>query len=146
MEAGEANKATEQYAEYLAAVDNLAAARQRLLEARSSALWAALYPDPSLVASPPDAIALGLAKPVAEALPGYRAQLQPAKLWQLLRTDADLLCSALTNEQRTQLGHKDPPKVVWADSPEAKEQERREKQEALEAYKREWGHYPRQYV
>lgn len=143
----EANKQTEtEHAAYLSLLDNLSAARERLHDARSSALWAALYPDPSMVATMPTAIALGLAKPVGEALPGYRAQLQPERLWQLLRTDADLLRSALTTEQRTQLGHTDPPLSVWAGTPEANEQERREKQERIEAYRRNTGHDPPHYI
>ena len=63
----EANKETEkEHADYLAALDNLIAARERLHDARSSALWAALYPAPSMVATMPAAIALGLARPVAK--------------------------------------------------------------------------------
>ncbi len=64
---------------------------------------------------------------------------------ELLRRDAELLTTTLSPEQAKLLGGDAKPTdgaAVWAGSPEAQEQARRERQEAIEAYTREWGRPP----
>ncbi len=62
----------------------------------------------------------------------------------LLRKDAELLATAMTVEQRKLIEGDTKPKdgAVWAGSAEAREQSRRERQAAIEAYTREWGRPP----
>jgi hypothetical protein len=124
------------------AIEAVERERTALAEAREVAVWARLFPDES-------------AGPHAEVQHWLRRALQPLGL--TAEVDADRVISALVAdaawlrdavgpEQRTALGGEQQfdlrHKAGWADDEQTREAERRERLEALEAYKREWGHYP----
>ncbi len=126
-------------------VDQLQAARAELVTRRSVALWARLFPDPVTAHQPQfPLLATGLAKPVQAAL-GQPLRLEADRVLGLLREDAKHLRDAITAQQRAVLDGRDPNRpdgAGWADTDEGREAARAEKREQLEAYKREWGHYP----
>jgi hypothetical protein len=147
-----ADKATDQAAERcLRLIDELEEARKELYENRCSALWASLYPSEHLLSLPPEYIAGGLRKPIAEAIPSYGGSLLTIEnVTKMLRSDVAIIRDVRTrNQHAALLGDRpeelEPGATVWAGTPEANEQARKEKREALERYRREWGHYPREY-
>lgn len=131
----------------LGLIAELEATRAELVIRRSVQLWTSLYPDPTAAHTPQFAMLVGgLARPTRAAI-GVETQIEVGRLLDLLRTDADWLRSAITAQQRAVLDGRDPNRpdpdgAGWADTPEGREGDRAEKREQLEAYKREWGHYP----
>ncbi|HXH89379.1 MAG TPA: hypothetical protein VNI55_12330 [Gaiellaceae bacterium] len=145
----EAEKATrEAHVRYSALIAELEAAREELRDSRQSVLWAALHPSETLNASFPTHIALGRAKPVEAALPGYRSQIALQSLIGLLKADADLLAEAISTEQLEALGRKSDASVtaVWAGSDEDRDRERSEKERRIADYAREWGFRPPEFT
>ncbi len=136
----------EAHARLIALLGELERARQDLADARQAALWAALFPDVTASASPNYAIlALGLRRPVEQAL-GIPTQLQTERVLMALRADADALRTAATPAQRTQLEGAKPSThrdvAVWADSDEARQAERQEKQAAIQRHREMFGTWP----
>ena len=120
--------------QYIGLIAALEACRGDLLAAREAALWARLYPSASAMREPPQALALGLRKPAMEAF-GHPLRLEPARLWDLLRRDAELIPNAIADEQKRELDGPDPhdPRsAVWAESAEGQERDRAERQAAIE--------------
>ena len=119
---------------YSGLLAQLEACREDLLAARSTSLWARLFPAQSAAHEVPTALALGLAKPVVEAF-GHSLRVEPARLWNLLRIDAELIPTATSAEQKLELDGPDPhdPRsATWAGSAEAVERERADRAAALE--------------
>ncbi|MDP9347245.1 MAG: hypothetical protein M3P44_16335 [Actinomycetota bacterium] len=127
----------------LALIEGLAAAREDLAELRDAAVWAATFPAEA-ASRPPmrSLIAGGLQRPLKAA--GIPGQTQTDVILTLLREDADWLASSCSVEQRELISGQATTTngATWGGSAEAVAQERAEKREALEAYKREWGSYP----
>jgi hypothetical protein len=64
----------------------------------------------------------------------------PERFYEFAVADAEVQASAITSEQAAELGLKDDDTAaVWANTDEGRQAERREKREALERYRREWG-------
>jgi hypothetical protein len=109
-------------------------------------LWASLFPGELANQAPGDtaAIAANLRKPVEAALQ-LKTRLSAAGVFRVLRDDAEILADAMTRDQALELGaadpHRDAP-AIWRDTPEGQEALRKERQEARERFKREWGRDP----
>lgn len=133
------------YQHMVALVDELQGAREELVTRRSVQLWTSLYPDPTAAHQPQFAMLVGgLAKPTRAAI-GVETRIDASRLLDLLRADAEHLRDAITAQQRAVLDGRDPNRpdgAGWAETPEGAAADRAEKREKLEAYKREWGHYP----
>jgi hypothetical protein len=138
---------TEAHARLHRLLDQLAAARDELVEHRHDAVWAALYPDGAAGVESPmhHILAGGLRRPIEQAL-GVTTQLQAGRVIDALKADADWLKDAATPEQRALLEGRNPKRpnsdATWAGTPEAIEQERAEKQAALARYREMWGRDP----
>lgn len=131
----------------VALVDELQAARANLVDLRSSAVWASLYPAPEAGQAPPvQQVHGGQARPVAQAL-GVAVAVQAERVFALLREDAQWLKDAMTPEQKAALLGRDPnpADAVWNDTPEGAEFERNEQQAKRDAYKALWGNEPGEY-
>jgi hypothetical protein len=93
----------------------------------------------------PDVAALtaNLRKPVESVLQ-LKTRLPADGVFRVLRSDADILASAMTRDQALALGAADPQQdaATWRDTPEGQEQLRKERREQLEKYERVWGRYP----
>ena len=65
-------------------------------------------------------------------------------IFRALRSDAEILASVMTREQALKLGAVDPQPdaAIWQGTPEREEQMRKEREEARERYRREWGGNP----
>jgi hypothetical protein len=119
---------------YVGLVDALEDCREELLATRATSLWAQLYPSQAAVHEPPRALALGLRRPAVEAF-GQPLRLEPAQVWKLLRTDAEMLPAAVADSQLQELNGpdpQDPRSAVWAESAEGVERDRAERQAAIE--------------
>ncbi len=141
----EADKATtEARTRYDEAIEAAEKARGDLIDCRTAALWAALYPG-ELANQTPDvsAIAANLRKPVESALQ-VKNRLPADGVFRVLRSDAEILASAMTRDQALELGAADPSQdaAIWHGTPEHEEAMRKERQEARARYAREWGRYP----
>lgn len=127
-------------------VNELEQARNTLVELRSAEVWAALFPDAAAAGSPQTGlIARGLAEPMKALGLNPPLQIPAERVIELLRRDADVLLTAATPEQRAAIDGGTPDRAngaVWANSPAAVEQHRRERHQALERYRKEWGHDP----
>jgi hypothetical protein len=144
----DADRATaEAHTRLHALLDQVAQARDELLERRHDALWAALYPDANAGVEAPhhNVLTGGLRRPVEQTL-GVTIQLQASRVIDALKADADWLLHAATPEQRTLLEGRDPNRrsgdATWAGTPEAIAQDRAEKQQALAHYREMWGRDP----
>ena len=89
------------------------------------------------------AVAANLQRPVESVLQ-LKTRLAAEGVFRVLRSDADILATAMTREQALALGAADPQQdaAIWQGTPEHQEQMRKERQEARERYRREWGRYP----
>jgi hypothetical protein len=133
---------------YLALIDQLADARSELAELRQAALWASTFPSEEATRNPAtQAIAGGLKKPAEKA--GLSQVVDASRILELLQDDARWLRDAATAQQRAAMLGRDPRKhaggAVWAGTPEAIEQSRRDKEAEREQYKKVWGHEPAQW-
>ena len=143
----DADKATKDAHErVLALVDELEAARGALVELRTTATWAALYPGELASRGPRETlIVAGLAKPVRDCL-GVDMAFELERVLRLLRADADFWRTAATPEQRQALeGRSDTDRAsgaAWTGTAEAVELERAEKKAARERYAGLWGEPP----
>ena len=130
---------------YLELIDELAQQRVEVFENRLATLWIALYPREELATEPPSLIAGGVPARIQAAV-GHNLQVAADRIWALLRADADYLVEAQTVAQHAALlgddPRRDPNGATWVATPEGQEQEREDRQAALERYKREWGRYP----
>jgi hypothetical protein len=126
-------------------IEELARTREGLCELRQSALWAGTFPDPAASQTPQhELLAGGLRKPVENTI-GITSQVNVARLWDVLRADADLLKDAATPAQRAVMEGSDgakPGGTTWFDTPEGENQRKRDRQAQREAYVREWGQLP----
>jgi hypothetical protein len=116
----EADAQTEEArARYLALVDQLASARDELRAARRAAIWSRLYPRAEAGAEPPDSLA-GARKRALTPM-GVTAAVQPERVWQALRADAEWLATeGVTTEQAAAIANRDvrlPPGTTWSDDP-----------------------------
>ncbi len=133
---------------YLERIHGLAQDRAELRACASTVIWARLFPHDSLVSEPPLAqLVGGQLAAVRAAVPGINLAPTIEQLTALLEADAELVAGAVTREQAAALQGIDSRTLAasgasWAGTEEGKERERLEKKEALEAYRREWGHYP----
>ena len=129
----------------LAAIELVERERTALAEAREAAVWARLYPDESTGRMPRFNTFAGALRRVLQPL-GMTAQVDASRVFEALRGDADWLRDVVGSEQRSALDGEQPldlrREAGWANDEQTREYERREKREALEAYKRTWGQYP----
>lgn len=141
----EANKATtEARTRYQEALEAAEKARSDLVECRTAALWAALYPGEHATQLPDvAAIVANLRKPVESVLQ-LKNRLPAEGVFPVLRSDAEILASVMTNDQARKLGAADPRQdaAIWHGTPEHEEQMKKERQEARDRYRREWGQEP----
>ena len=141
----EADKATlKAQARYEEAIEEAERARGDLVDLRAAALWASLFPS-ELASQQADvgAVAANLRKPVESVLQ-LKTRLPADGVFRVLRSDAEILANAMTHDQALELGAANPQQnaALWVGTPEHQEQMRKERREALERFKREWGHYP----
>ncbi len=142
----DADKATQKARErYTRALEDAEEARAELVDCRAAALWAAFYPSELANQAPGDtaAVALNLRRPIEAALQ-LTSRLAAAGVFRVLQSDAEVLAEAMTRDQALELGAADPHEgaAIWTNTPDGQEELRKERQEALERYRREWGHYP----
>jgi hypothetical protein len=127
------------------AIEAVERERTALAEAREVAVWARLFPDESAGRMPRFNTFAGGLRRALQPL-GLTAEVDADRVISALVADAAWLRDAVGPEQRTALGGEQQfdlrHKAGWADDEQTREAERRERLEALEAYKREWGHYP----
>ena len=138
----DADKATaEARARYERALEEAEQARAELVAAREASLWASFFPG-ELQTQQPDmaAIATNLRKPVEAALQ-VTTRLGAEGVFAVLRSDAEILATAMTREQALELGVARPDEssvakwetgrpdyvgpnfpAAWAGTPEEKEQ------------------------
>jgi hypothetical protein len=138
----DADKATaDAHARYVAALEAAERARTDLIDCRSSALWASLYPG-ELADQLPDvaAVAANLRKPVESVLQ-LKTRLPAEGVFRVLRSDAEVLAEAMTREQAVELGAADAQEgaAIWRDAPEGREQAKKEREEALARSRAMWG-------
>jgi hypothetical protein len=130
---------------YVKAIEEAEQARGELVDSRAATLWAAFYPGELANQSPGDtsALALNLRRPVEGAFADHEPDHRHG-VFRVLRTDANLLAEAMTQNQALELGAADPQEnaAVWTGTPEGQEALRKERQEARERYRREWGTEP----
>ena len=107
-------------------------------------MWASLFPG-ELASQQPDvlAVAANLRKPLESALQ-LKTRLSADGVFRVLRSDAEILATAMTHDQALELGAANPQQTAatWTNTPEGQEQLRQERREALERFKRKWGRYP----
>jgi hypothetical protein len=142
----DADKATQAARErYKQAVAVLRGAREELIAMREAAVWAALYPREEVTHSlPTTALMAGLRNPSRHHL-GVDFQLSAQQVFGALEADADILSTLAAPGQAEALGRPDPKKALWGNSDEARERDKQEKQQAIDAYTREWGVPPPEY-
>lgn len=150
----DADKATgEAHERVLQLVAELEQARADLVELRTTAVFAALFPSEFAGRGPnPSLLAGGLAKPVKETL-GINIRVETARLLDALRADADYWREATTADQRLAMQGLDPNNrahqlrgLAWVEgTPEGNEIERAEKQAARQRYAEMWGHEPAEF-
>jgi len=137
--------------DYLGLLTQVEQARADLIDLRAATVWAALYPSASLTSTPPThALAGGRQKIQARHLPGLKSELPATGVFALLRDDAEHNATVATVDQAAEIqgvtrAALTQREAVWGGSSKDRDHERTEKQAALEAYKREWGHYPAEY-
>jgi hypothetical protein len=141
----EADRATREARDrYLRAVEEAEQARAELVDCRAAALWASFFPG-ELANEAPDtgAIAASFRKPVETALQ-VTTRLVAAGVFQVLRSDAEILAEAMTRNQAEELGATHPyrERAMWVNTEEGQEALRQERQEARERYQRAWGKVP----
>lgn len=125
--------ASEAHARYLELVDQLADARADLFAKRSAAMWARLYPGELAGRGPADTFAGGRRVPL-QAM-GLNANVEPGRVLDRLRADADWLYQAATPEQRFAIEGRHPrtpPDTVWDRSDEGQQWQRDQRQRALQ--------------
>ena len=125
--------ASEAPARYLELVDQLAEARADLAAKRSAAVWARLFPGEQAGRGPADTFAGGRRVPL-QAM-GLSANVEPGRVLDGLRADADWLHQAATPEQKAAIGEgpdpRTPPDTVWDRSEEGQQWQRDQRQRAL---------------
>jgi hypothetical protein len=131
----EADKGTrEAHGRYTEALEAAEQARAELVDCRSAALWASLFPS-ELANQLPDtaAVAANLRKPVEAALQ-LKTRLPADGVFRVLRSDAEILAEAMTRDQALELGAADPhhDAAIWQGTPEHQKQMRKEREEARE--------------
>jgi hypothetical protein len=117
---------------YLELIDQLADARADLAAKRSAAVWARLYPGELAGRGPADTFAGGRRVPL-QAM-GLSANVEPGRVLDGLRADAEWLYQAATPEQRFAIEGRDPrtpPDTVWDRSDEGQQWQRDQRQRAL---------------
>jgi hypothetical protein len=151
----DADRATQKrLARCLALLDELEQAREDLIALRQSTVWAALYPSEALANEPPfsNALAGGRQSIQQKHLPGVsKSMLIAGNVLALLRDDVRHCAAALTVEQAAEISGGSSASIAgkdaaWQDRKFELEQERRQKQAAIEAYTKEWGIPPSEWA
>ncbi len=107
-------------------LDSIAPARQELIEAREALAWFSTFPDSARGETPEANLLGGGLLRVSEVL-GVRHQLRHQDVLTALARDAEWL-SAEPADPGSRAGN-----AMWADSPEARQQLRQERQALLRA-------------
>jgi hypothetical protein len=141
----EADKATAAaHGRMTGAIDELARARQELVELRMTALWAGLYPHETARRDPHvNLLAGGGRRPHEQA--GLSQALAAERALQLLRDDGDWLRHASSAEQQAQLEGRDPKRkegAMWGGTKPARHAERQDFEALVSQYVAEYGHEP----
>lgn len=139
-------------ADHARLVDQLEAKRQELLDLRATEVWVALFPDRTLANEPATTNLVGGRKAAQDVhLPGVPMALPADGVFNLLRADGRFAATVSTVDQAAAIEGVSGRRLtgrhsIWAGSDEDLERQRREKEERIEAYKREWGMAPREWV
>jgi hypothetical protein len=113
---------------------------------REATVWAALYPREEVTYSlPTAALMAGLRTPGRRHL-GIDFQLGAHQVFSVLEADAEILATIAAPGQAEAFGRADPKKALWESDPAARERDKQEKQQAIEAYRREWGVPPPEFL
>jgi len=125
-------------------IAQIAPARQQVVEAREAAVWMAIYPDARQGQSPQSNFLGGGLLRIAEVL-GIRSQLQHSRVVDALVADADWVAAAASPEERALMEGRHPraPKgAAWSESDEYRAERQAELDQALQAFRAEWGRDP----
>jgi hypothetical protein len=126
-------------------IDELAALRDDIADARAAEVWCRLFPD-ELAGRQVDVrpVAGALRKPLQAA--GLTGSVEARQLFELLHADLDWLSQALTAEQKAKLSPPSTPdlrrEAAWSDTSEGLEARREEVEREREAYRAAWGSEP----
>jgi hypothetical protein len=131
------------HAALVAQLDGLSAAREELVLAREGELWAMTYPAEGGAQMPSFSALAGGDRRITTAA-GLTGVTAMDSLHQALRADCDWVSGAISGPQREIV---DGPQAKsgaahWAGSEEHKAALRRERDQYIENYRREWGVYP----
>lgn len=130
-------RATEVRMEYERTIDQAGRFREELAELRAATLWAATFPDPSSTATIPVAVAGGK-RQAFERAGIHGGAVVPARVFELLKTDAQWLSTAVSRDQQKVLGIAPTgDEAMWES--EFREQQEADRKQALERHKRNWG-------
>lgn len=137
----------------LTLVDELEREREELIACRQTELWAALFPHDALASEAPftNCIAGARLKVQERHLPGVKVQLPAHSVFGLLRDDASHCATVVTTAQAAALSGSTEKELTdreatWQDRKFEHAQQRREHQEAIDAYIREWGIPPSEWA
>ena len=141
------HESKEKRAAYADAADRLVEARDEFIVARRDEIYFQVFPDASLASEPPALMLAGGSVARLRAA-GLSVPFGMQELRRLLEADADFVSSMMTGDQRQALRAREPDPApapgdaMWNATPEYQEQVKRERREAREAYRREWGVWP----
>ena len=134
-------------AEYRHAVDRLVTARDDLVGARRDELYFRLYPHESAGSEPPAvSLAGGITARLRSAIPGLSLAFGLPELRRLLEADAEFVAGMRTPAQAEAL--RDPDDVqhdreaIWVATEQGQAALRRDREEARQRYRDEWGMEP----
>ena len=133
--------------EYIRAVDRLVAARDDLVGARRDELYFRLYPHESAASDPPTvSLAGGIRARLRTAVPGLSLAFGLPELRRLLEADAEFVAAMRTPAQAEALRDSDDVRhdreAIWAATEEGQAALRRDREEARQRYRDEWGMEP----
>ena len=123
------------------------AAREDLVGARHDELYFSLYPHESAASDPPTvSLVGGIPARLRSAVPGLSVPLGLLELRRLLEADAEFVAEMRTPTQAEELRDRDDVRhdreAVWVATDEGQAALRRDREEARQRYRDEWGMEP----
>ena len=144
----EAQKARTTYEQQ---IDELERAREALIDARATEVWARVFPSETLTATPPTHALVGGPKRLRERwFSGLNSDLQAPSVFGLLRDDAMYLAEVISIEQKAAIQGVRPELLrddgaVWGGSEEDLARQKREKERDIEQQTIAFGRRPPEY-
>jgi len=132
-------------------IDALEQARETLIDARATELWAKAYPHEALTATPPTyALAGGVKRLCNRWFSALNSPLDAAPMFGLLKDDAMFLAEVISVDLKAAIRGVRPEllrddQAVWGGSEEDLEQKKRDQLRARERHATEWGRAPVEY-